>query len=90
MLRFDITVDYSEGKTDVDWINNANSRQPNDPTADDELGTNSLTGPGKVSKTRSYLRWETPILDIDSEGRVSPMMPGCQVIAKGQQYGHPQ
>ena len=21
-----ITVDYSEGKTDIDWINNANSR----------------------------------------------------------------
>jgi len=75
-----ITVDYSKGKTDVDWINNANSRMPNGLTADAELGTNGLTGPGKVSETRSYLRWETPILGINGEGRVSPMMPGCQVI----------
>ncbi len=75
-----ITVDYSEGKTDVDWINNANSRQPNGLTADAALGTNGLTGPGKVAETRSYLRWETPILGINGEGRVSPMMPGCQVI----------
>ncbi|MFQ6006287.1 MAG: cytochrome C [Woeseia sp.] len=75
-----ITVDYSEGKTDIDWINNANSRQANGLTADAQLGTNGLTGPGKVSETRSYLRWETPILGINGEGRVSPLMPGCPVI----------
>ncbi len=75
-----ITVDYSEGKVDVDWILNANSRQPNGLTADAELGTNGLTGPGKISETRSYLRWETPVLGINGEGRVSPMMPGCQVM----------
>jgi hypothetical protein len=75
-----ITVDYSEGKTDVDWIHNANSRGENGLTADNELGTNGLTSGGKVAETRSYLRWETPILGINGEGRVSPMMPGCQVI----------
>ena len=75
-----VTVDYSKGKTDIDWITNANSLLPNGLTADAELGTNGLTGPGKVSETRSYLRWETPILGINGEGRVSPMMPGCQVI----------
>ncbi len=75
-----ITVDYSEGKTDVDWILNANSRRDNGLTADNDLGTNGLTGPGKVSETRSYLRWEEPILGINGEGRVSPLMPGCQVI----------
>ena len=75
-----VTVDYSEGKTDIDWINNANSRGDNGLTADAELGTNGIPGPGKVSETRSYLRWETPILGINGEGRVSPLMPGCQVI----------
>ncbi len=75
-----ITVDYSEGKTDVDWITNGNSRGRNGLTADAEAGTNGLKGPGKVSETRSYLRWETPILGINGEGRVSPLMPGCQVI----------
>ena len=75
-----ITVDYSKDQTDIDWITNANSRKPNGLTADNELGTNGLTSPGKVSETRSYLRWETPTLGINGEGRVSPMMPGCQVI----------
>ena len=75
-----ITVDYSEGKTDVDWIANANSLEDNGLTADNALGTNGLTSEGKVSETRSYLRWETPTLGINGEGRVSPMMPGCQVI----------
>ena len=31
-------------------------------------------------ESRSYLRWETPALGINSEGKVSPFVPGCQVI----------
>ena len=75
-----ITVDYSEGKTDIDWIANANTRGEDGLTADNALGTNGLTSAGKVSETRSYLRWEEPTLGINGEGRVSPLMPGCQVI----------
>ncbi len=77
-----VTVDYSEGKTDVDWINNASAGRAaaNGLGPDNELGTNGLTSAGKVSETRSYLRWETPILGINGEGRVTPLMPGCQVI----------
>ncbi len=75
-----ITVDYSEGKTDVDWIKTANAREANGLSADYPLGTNGLKSEGKVSETRSYLRWETPTLGVNGEGRVSPMMPGCQVI----------
>ncbi len=37
--------------------------------------------PGKVSETRSYLRWEEPPLAINGEGRVTPVIPGCQVSA---------
>ena len=75
-----ITVDYSEGKTDIDWINNANARGEDGLTADYPLGTNGLTSAGKVSESRSYLRWEEPTLGINGEGRVTPLMPGCQVI----------
>ena len=32
------------------------------------------------SESRSYLRWETPVLGINSEGKVSPFITGCQVI----------
>jgi len=31
-------------------------------------------------ESRSYLRWETPALGINSEGKVSPFIPGCQAI----------
>ena len=75
-----ITVDYSEGKTDLDWITTANAREDNGLTADNPLGTNGLTGPGKVFEIRSYLRWEEPTLGINGKGRVSPLMPGCQII----------
>ncbi len=34
----------------------------------------------KWRETRSYLRWENPALGINAEGKVSPFIPGCQVI----------
>ncbi|RJQ56649.1 MAG: hypothetical protein C4526_01455 [Nitrospiraceae bacterium] len=34
----------------------------------------------KWSETRSYLRWESPVLGWNSEGKVSPYIPGCQVV----------
>lgn len=76
-----VTMDYSQGKMDVDWISNANSAGPDGLTADGPLGTNGLKSAGKASETRSYLRWETPVLGINGEGRVTPLMPGCQVIS---------
>ncbi len=32
------------------------------------------------SESRSYLRWETPVLGMNSEGKVSPFTTGCQAI----------
>lgn len=34
----------------------------------------------KWQESRSYLRWETPTLGINSEGKVSPFTTGCQAI----------
>jgi len=34
----------------------------------------------KWQESRSYLRWETPVLGINSEGKVSPFITGCQAI----------
>ena len=33
---------------------------------------------GATTETRSYLRWEDPTLGVNGEGRVSPVIPGCQ------------
>lgn len=82
-----VTVDYSKGKDGkpkmgTDWVMNAQVGKSAENGLDGAwaLGTSGLKSPGKVSETRSYLRWETPTLGINGEGRVSPMMPGCQVI----------
>jgi hypothetical protein len=37
-------------------------------------------GADKWQESRSYLRWETPVLGLNSEGKVSPFIPACQVI----------
>ncbi|MGB0748248.1 MAG: hypothetical protein ACPGO3_05845 [Magnetospiraceae bacterium] len=80
-----VYVDYSKDKDgkqkmDTDWVANGSTVGENGLTADGPLGTSGIKSPGKVSETRSYLRWETPTLGINGEGRVSPLMPGCQVI----------
>ncbi|WP_136798888.1 MULTISPECIES: multiheme c-type cytochrome [Desulfosediminicola] len=31
-------------------------------------------------ESRSYVRWITPVLGINSRGKVSPLIPGCQAI----------
>lgn len=35
---------------------------------------------GEFRETRGYLRWETPPLGINEEGKVSPFQPGCQML----------
>ena len=76
-----VTVDYSGGKESVDWVASGTQHNPDGTTAESPLGVAGLTAPGKISETRSYLRWEEPILGINGEGRVSPIIPGCQVIS---------
>ncbi|MCB2099597.1 MAG: hypothetical protein KDE22_01925 [Rhodobacterales bacterium] len=80
-----VKVDYGPGKDgkplmDTDWIAGGSKRFPNGQTAESPLGTHGFKSPGLVSETRSYLRWEEPVLGINGEGRVTPLMPGCQVV----------
>ena len=65
--------------TGTDWVASGNAQKANGQTAESILGSSGMKSPGKVSESRSYLRWEDPILGISGEGRVSPIMPGCQV-----------
>jgi hypothetical protein len=69
-----VTMDYSEGKEDSDWVSRGNTQLANG------LNDMTITSPGKAKEGRSYLRWEEPILGINGEGRVTPLIPGCQVI----------
>ncbi|MDM8519695.1 hypothetical protein QUF64_06590 [Anaerolineales bacterium HSG6] len=74
-----VSVNYSvdaDGNplVDTDWVATANQKDSGDKY------DNFIKSPGKVSESRSYLRWEEPVLGINGEGRVTPLIPGCQVI----------
>lgn len=74
-----IKVDYTEGKSKIDWIASGGTHFKNGETSESVLGTKGKKLFGKATETRSYLRWEDPILGINGEGLVTPIMPGCQV-----------
>ena len=63
-------------KPSGDWINN---QSPDDPSKAGTKSNRQKTACG-WEESRSYLRWETPTLGINAKGKVSPFIPGCQVI----------
>jgi len=80
-----VQVDYSKGKDgkpkmNVDWIASGSEVDSHGQTAESHLGTPGIKSPGKVREGRSYLRWEDPILGVNGEGRITPLMPGCQIV----------
>jgi len=64
------------GKRSGDWLSGKPSE---DPTKTSFKGNRQNTT-FAWSESRSYLSWETPILGINSEGKVSPFEVGCQAI----------
>jgi hypothetical protein len=63
-------------KTSGDWLN---PKPSEDPSKAGTKGNRQNTA-FNWSESRSYLRWETPILGLNSEGLVSPYEVGCQTI----------
>ncbi len=75
-----VKVDYSKECTSTDWIRTGNLHFENGETSETMEGFSKQTQPGKASEGRTYIRWEDPILGINAEGRVGPLIPGCQQI----------
>lgn len=76
-----VKVDYTAGKTDTDWVASGNANDSvTGHTAESRRDGGTLKLEGKASEGRSYLRWEDPVLGVNGEGRVSPIIPGCQQI----------
>ena len=79
-----VKVDFSGDKKATDWVAAGSTHFANGHTAESMRGVAPPTAPGvaygKTSENRSYLRWEDPVLGINGEGRVSPIIPGCQQI----------
>ena len=73
-----VKIDYSKGKQNPDYLE-ASKYHKNGVTKD-ATNLKDFLVDGKVTETRSYLRWENPPLAQNGEGRISPVIPGCQVI----------
>jgi hypothetical protein len=72
-----VKIDYSEGKQNPDFLAASHDQDIHGTTG----GMRSLKKyliDGKVTETRSFLRWEDPALSQNGEGRISPTIPGCQ------------
>ncbi len=79
LVRFDVDAD-GNARVNTDWVAVGNTQSENGLTAEADPNVDVPVTAGRVSETRSYLRWEEPILGINGEGRVTPLIPGCQVI----------
>lgn len=82
-----VKIDYSqkdrcpeinESRQGFDWIAAGRKHASDEHKADSGESTYDTVIPGKVSESRSYLRWEEPMMGINGEGRVTPLAPGCQ------------
>ncbi len=72
-----VKIDYSGGKQNPDYLKAAHDHDIHGRTGDMKNLKNYLVD-GKVTETRSFMRWEDPPLAQNGEGRVSPTIPGCQ------------
>jgi hypothetical protein len=72
---FGCHMSYDVRTKGTDWITSAKKLDP-------ETGRQTVTKkPGDISiENRSFLRWESPILGVNLKGKVSPLVPGCQVF----------
>ncbi|HIO71355.1 MAG TPA: hypothetical protein EYG60_05420 [Campylobacterales bacterium] len=71
-----VKIDYSQGNQNPDYLSASKHHDIHGNTGERNLRDFLIDG--KVTETRSYLRWENPALSINGEGRVSPTIPGCQ------------
>jgi len=72
-----VKIDYSNNKKNPDYL--AASKYHKNGVTGDVKNLKDFLIDGKVTETRSYLRWEDPPLSQNGEGRISPTIPGCQV-----------
>ena len=72
-----VKIDYSKGKQNPDYLKAAHDHDIHGQTGGMKNLKNYLVD-GKVTETRSFMRWEDPPLSQNGEGRISPTIPGCQ------------
>jgi hypothetical protein len=73
-----IKLDYTEDEANYDWVAVGHNHRSDGLTPEYKDAGQSLRIDGEIVESRSYLRWENPSLGQNGEGRVSPVIPGCQ------------
>ncbi|NQT77886.1 MAG: cytochrome C [Bacteroidetes bacterium] len=76
-----VKIDYSNNFSSTDWLKTGEAHFPNGETSQTcpgKGGTRKLAG--KATEGRTYIRWEDPILGVNGEGRIGPIITGCQQI----------
>ncbi|MCG8639805.1 MAG: hypothetical protein MI862_08710 [Desulfobacterales bacterium] len=76
-----VRVDYRKDKKNraVDWVASGNQWDQTGQTAESKRGSKGVLSNAVIEEAPAYLRWETPVLGINGEGWISPLIPGCQV-----------
>jgi len=64
------------GKKGGDWLGVKAGADPSRASRKENVEKSAYAW----EESRSYLRWESPTLGINSEGKVSPFIPGCQAF----------
>lgn len=73
-----VSIDYSVKGGSFDWVAAGHLHQTKEHRTDPSEQGYPVNIPGKVTEMRSFLRWEDPPLGVNGEGRVTPIIPGCQ------------
>jgi len=73
-----IKIDYREEDAHYDWVKLGDENLPNGKTSEFTIHGDTFKIPGKIRESRSFLRWEDPALGQNGEGRIAPVIPGCQ------------
>jgi len=72
-----VKIDYSGEKQNIDYLKASHHHDKQGRTGEMKNLKDYLVD-GKVTETRSYMRWEDPALAQNGEGRITPVIPGCQ------------
>lgn len=68
-------MQYDRRVKGTDWVTTSKKLDPKTgrQTVTEKFGDLSI-------ENRSFMRWESPILGVNLKGKVSPLVPGCQVF----------
>ena len=73
-----LKIDYSSQNRPYDWVELGHQHFANGLTKEYTPEGEKYRIAGEIIETRSYLRWENPALAQNGEGRIAPVVPGCQ------------